>query len=74
MTDNVVEDKNERIRRRAYAIWESEGRPVGEDMRHWEQARREIEAGEASEQKDEEGPGTIVAPSTAPHRTAPGET
>lgn len=26
------------VRRRAYEIWEREGRPHGEDMRHWLQA------------------------------------
>ncbi|HEV7310331.1 DUF2934 domain-containing protein [Ensifer sp.] len=70
-----MEDREERIRRRAYAIWEKEGQPVGEEMRHWEQARREIEAEDPSENgAEEEGPGTIVAPSTAPRQSAPGET
>lgn len=32
----------EHIRRRAYEIWEAEGRPVGREAEHWEQARREI--------------------------------
>ncbi|HEV7323328.1 MAG TPA: DUF2934 domain-containing protein [Ensifer sp.] len=67
------DEKYERIRQRAYAIWESEGRPEGQDKRHWEQARHEIETGEPFEETaDEGGPGTIVAPSTAPHRKAPG--
>ncbi|QRM57388.1 DUF2934 domain-containing protein [Sinorhizobium sp. BG8] len=29
------------IRKRAYAIWEAEGRPHGRDAQHWEQASRE---------------------------------
>lgn len=38
----------DRIRARAYAIWEREGRPHGRDEAHWEQARREIaQAGSA---------------------------
>ena len=36
----------ERIRRRAHAIWEREGRPEGRREEHWAQARREIEAEE----------------------------
>ena len=36
--------KEERIRERAYAIWEQQGRPEGGREEHWEQARREIEA------------------------------
>lgn len=31
-------DKHEQIRRRAYEIWEAEGRPEGSDLRHWMQA------------------------------------
>ena len=32
----------ERIRDRAYAIWEREGRPHGRDRDHWAEAEREI--------------------------------
>lgn len=34
----------DRVRRRAYELWEREGRPEGRDREHWEQARREIKA------------------------------
>jgi hypothetical protein len=37
----------ERIRRRAHAIWEREGRPEGRHEEHWAQARREVEAEES---------------------------
>jgi hypothetical protein len=30
------------IRKRAYAIWEEEGRPDGRALAHWERAYREI--------------------------------
>jgi hypothetical protein len=30
------------ISRRAYELWEQEGRPEGNDMRHWFQAEREL--------------------------------
>ena len=30
------------IRQRAYEIWESQGRPLGLDKEHWEQAEREL--------------------------------
>lgn len=30
------------IRERAYAIWESEGRPDGREWDHWERASREV--------------------------------
>ncbi len=32
----------ERLRHRAYAIWEAEGRPHGRDCAHWEQAQQEL--------------------------------
>jgi hypothetical protein len=37
----------ERVRKRAYEIWEKAGRPDGQHDAHWEQARREIEAEES---------------------------
>ncbi len=42
----------DRIRRRAHAIWEREGRPEGRHQEHWEQARREIEAEEGAAAPD----------------------
>lgn len=34
-------DEN-RVRQRAYEIWEREGRPGGKEEEHWHQANREI--------------------------------
>jgi hypothetical protein len=39
-------DRDELIGRRAYQLWEAEGRPDGGDFRHWLQASEEV--GEAS--------------------------
>jgi hypothetical protein len=36
------EDTYERIQRRAYQLWESEGRPAGREHAHWLQAENEI--------------------------------
>ena len=44
----MTDDRQERIRKRAHAIWESHGRPDGSDREHWEQATREIDALDAS--------------------------
>jgi hypothetical protein len=33
---------DERIRQRAYEIWEREGRPHGRDREHWRQAQAEL--------------------------------
>jgi hypothetical protein len=40
---------DERIRERAYQLWEAEGKPEGQDFEHWLRAREEVEPG------DEEG-------------------
>ncbi|PDT34197.1 hypothetical protein CO671_22485 [Rhizobium sp. M10] len=45
----MATDKHEQIRRRAYEIWEAEGRPEGADLRHWMQACDEL----AGEDEDE---------------------
>jgi hypothetical protein len=34
----MTESRDEWIKRRAYAIWEEEGRPAGRDSEHWNQA------------------------------------
>ena len=41
-------DPQHRIRERAYALWEQEGRPEGRAEAHWDLARRAVEAAEAS--------------------------
>jgi hypothetical protein len=47
-------DKEERIRIRAYQIWEREGRLDGRHEHNWEEARREIEAEDAAGGRDPE--------------------
>ena len=37
------EEKQERIRERAYHIWLAEGQPEGRDKEHWELAKKLIE-------------------------------
>ncbi len=36
------DDLEERIRQRAYAIWEQEGCPEGRQEEHWQRAREEL--------------------------------
>ena len=52
-------DRDEKIRKRAHAIWEAEGRPSGAHDRHWRQAESEVD-----------GPGKKPAKSTAKPRAA----
>ena len=35
-------DFEEQVRRRAYEIYESQGRPHGRDQEHWQQAEAEV--------------------------------
>lgn len=42
----MQENRTEKIRQRAYAIWEAEGHPQGRDMDHWRQAERELDGGD----------------------------
>jgi hypothetical protein len=44
-------DREERIRQRAYAIWQSEGHGHGRHEDHWHRAEREIAAEEAGSSK-----------------------
>ncbi|RWP31140.1 DUF2934 domain-containing protein [Mesorhizobium sp.] len=43
----MTDDRQERIRRRAHAIWEQAGRPDGAHQQHWDQAAAEIDGGES---------------------------
>ena len=39
----VTDDRQDRIRRRAHAIWEQAGRPEGAHQEHWDQAAAEVD-------------------------------
>jgi len=43
----------QRIRERAYLIWEKDGKPDGHALAHWARARAEVEAEVAAEQAGE---------------------
>jgi len=38
-----MDDLEERIRQRAYELWQEEGCPEGQAQTHWERARESIE-------------------------------
>ncbi len=44
----MTETQREWVQKRAYALWEQEGRPSGRDHAHWEQAMKERAALEGS--------------------------
>ncbi|SIQ83384.1 Protein of unknown function [Paracoccus thiocyanatus] len=41
-------EEQDKIRERAHQIWESEGRPSGREVEHWQQAERELRDGAAT--------------------------
>lgn len=45
-------DKQERIRMRAHAFWEEEGRPDGHDKDHWDRAEAQIDREDAASFQD----------------------
>ncbi|AGE25934.1 MULTISPECIES: DUF2934 domain-containing protein [Pseudomonas] len=67
-----MSNEDKRIRELAHQIWESEGKPHGDDARHWEMARKlaEAEALTPSKSKpaDKDKPkaGPKAAPKAAP--------
>ncbi|AZD54679.1 Protein of unknown function [Pseudomonas chlororaphis] len=58
---------DKRIREFAYQIWESEGRPDGQEHRHWEMARKLAEAEALAPSKP---PRAIRAASAKPGKPA----
>ncbi len=59
------DDREQRIRDRAYSIWEEQGRPQGEDMRHWLQAWQEISDGDIPAESTAEAASVAPAKATA---------
>lgn len=44
-SDSTHSEQEERIRARAFQLWNEEGQPEGKEAEHWERARAEIEGG-----------------------------
>jgi hypothetical protein len=60
---------DKRIREFAYQIWESEGKPEGQETRHWEMARKLAEAEALAPKK----PAKAAASKTPVSKTANGK-
>ena len=45
MNDNENHDHDQKVRDRAYALWEEEGRPEGREHDHWHRAHHEVTGG-----------------------------
>ena len=62
------DDRDERIRRRAYELWEAEGWPQGREQDHWAQAERELMGlggGRVTDASSNEDRAGVVAPPAA---------
>ncbi|RON42196.1 DUF2934 domain-containing protein [Pseudomonas brassicacearum] len=57
---------DKRIREFAYQIWESEGKPEGQDARHWEMARKLAEAEALAPSKSAKAAASKTAGAKAP--------
>ena len=40
----MTQPPEEEIRRRSYLIWLQEGRPFGDELKHWQRAKAQIDA------------------------------
>jgi hypothetical protein len=69
-SDNDNDASEQRIRHRAFAIWEEEARPDGRHLEHWQRAQREVEFGEKAVANPAD---KVKVPGAAPllARTAP---
>ena len=56
-------DREQRVRERAYHLWETEGKPHGRDVDYWERARELIGMEESA------GSGLLPNPQTTPDAT-----
>lgn len=65
MSDNPLEDtaeRQQRIRERAYHLWQADGEPEGRDLDYWERARELVGMAES------QGAGQISPEADAAHR------
>jgi len=65
----MSEQQEDRIRERAYQIWEEEGRPEGDQEKHWRRAEAEFQndmSDNASQRADTEGTTQALDPPVSP--------
>lgn len=56
------------VRDTAYAIWEAEGKPVGRDAQHWQQAEERVAAMLAKPPAKSKPPAKAAATRAAPKK------
>lgn len=65
----MADDREERIRKRAYEMWERDGFPEGQHNAHWQEAEAEIDAEMRSEGSASRAAGADDAASAKPKKT-----
>ncbi|OJY02033.1 MAG: hypothetical protein BGP07_14510 [Rhizobiales bacterium 63-22] len=58
-------DHDEERRKRAYEIWENEGRPEGHHLEHWQRAGEQLEAAKAKADQPLEPEAPVKKPARA---------
>ncbi len=66
----MIPDRHAEIAKRAYAIWELEGRPTGRDIEHWLRAETDCETTQHAKTAKEAAP-TPRRPATKRGRRSP---
>ena len=61
-------DSADAISRRAYEIWEQNGKPDGCDLEHWLQAEKEVGGGRGQSNGQSNGQSSASAPAATPNR------
>jgi hypothetical protein len=75
MEKGMSDDRDQRVKERAYELWENEGRPSGRHDDHWDRARREIDDEDRGRGSGVEAPpAESPAKRTAARRKPAGET
>ena len=71
----MTERDDDLIKKRAYALWEAEGRPEGRHDTHWDQALRELSDGDDTavlgKPESETPPADGPSPAAEPDKSAP---
>lgn len=60
------DDREHQVRQRAYALWESEGRPEGRHEEHWHRAHGESAQDAPDAAEEASAPQAAAAPETKP--------
>jgi hypothetical protein len=63
----MLDAREERIRARAHALWEADGKPEGRDREHWEQAAKLVD------EEERQAARATGDPQAAEHRGQPTE-